>query len=143
MEDRIKKQLIEYYITEDEEKYLDKAIGSIHDKSLFERVIVNHPLEIEEEELFNDDIKKTIKFITDLKEKGYTSITQYWSGYEDNYFRADKYELETDDEYVTRLYHIVKEEIDGLKEKEEEARKYQEEIKRLEKRIRELKSKKQ
>lgn len=142
MEDRIKIQL-RACLGKDKEKYLEKAIESIHDKSLFEREIVNHPLEIEEKELFNDDIEKTIKFLTDLKEKGYTSISQYWSGYEDNYFRADKYELETDDEYTTRLYHIVNKEIDSLIEKEEEARKDQEEIKKLEARIRQLKSKKQ
>jgi uncharacterized protein (DUF2225 family) len=74
---------------------------------------------------------------------GYTSISQRWSGYEDNYFEADQFGQETDDEYISRLYDIIIEEIYALKEEEEEARKDQEEIKKLEARIRQLKSKKQ
>lgn len=141
MEDKIK-SILRDSLNKNKANYLDKAIKSVSDKSQLERQIVNHALEIKEKEIFNDDIKKTIKFITDLKEKGYTSISQYWSGYEENYFRADKYELETDDEYATRLYHIVNEEIDSLIEKEEEAQKDKKEIEKLERRIKELKNKK-
>lgn len=142
MEDRIKIDLRKCLST-DYVKYLDKAIEEINDKSLLERKIVNHPLEIEEEKMFEVDIDKSIKYLTTLKEMGYTSISQSWSGYESNHFEANQFGQETDDEYISRLYDIVIKEIDGLKEKEEEARKDQEEIKRLEKRIRELKSKKQ
>lgn len=144
MEDRIKIQLREC-LGKDKEKYLDEAIQSIsiHNKSLLERAIVNHPLGIEEKKLFDVDIDVLIKYLTNLKEMGYTSISQRWSGYEDNYFEADKFGQETDDEYISRLYDIIIEEIYALKEKEEEARKDQEEIKRLEKRLRILKSKKQ
>ena len=142
MEDRIKIDLRKCLST-GYEKYLDKAIEEINDKSLLEREIVNHPLEIEEEKMFEVDIDESIKYLTTLKEMGYTSISQRWSGYESNYFEANQFGQETDDEYISRLYEIITKEIDGLKEEEEKARKDQKEIKRLEKRIRELKSKKQ
>ena len=135
MEDRIKILLRERF-NKDNEKYLDKAISLINANSELERKITNHYLDIEEEELFSENIEKSIKLLTELKEKGYTSISQHWNSYDANYFLADKYELETDDEYVDRLYHIINKEINRLIEIEKEEDKKEIERERLEWRLR-------
>ena len=72
-----------------------------------------------------------------LKELGYTEINTCYGDFE-----AYKYEEEDDNEFSIRIEKLIGDEIEHIKEKEEQDRKDKEEIKRLEKRLRELKSKK-
>ena len=80
-----------------------------------------------------------IKLLTSLKEEGYESISEEWYDYENNYFVADKHELETDEEYASRVYGIINSEITCIKDEAEEKEKKLKEIERLESEIRKLK----
>ena len=139
IEEKIKK-LVKFELFDEDLKYFERAIASVKDQKLLERQIVNHSLTIDYDRLFANDIDDTIKYITELKEQGYTSISEVWFGYEENDFEADKYEQETDDEYVNRLNSLLNEEIKKIKEEVKKSIRKSEEIKRLENRIKELKS---
>jgi basic membrane lipoprotein Med (substrate-binding protein (PBP1-ABC) superfamily) len=139
IEEKIKK-LVKLELFDEDLKYFERAIASVEDQKLLERQIANHYLILDHDRLFANDIDDTIKYISELKEQGYTSISEVWYGYEDNGFEADKYEQETDDEYVNRLVSLLEEEIKKIKEKVKESIRKSEEIKRLENRIKELKS---
>ena len=99
-----------------------------------------HEFTLEKNYLVNDTIDNIIEYLKDLKEKGYDSIGEEWSGYEDNYFVAYKHDdEETDEEYYKRLAHEVDnlyiELRNNLKKKEEkinELNKLKEQIKNIE-----------
>lgn len=126
---------IKKYLDEDDKKYFDVAISQCNKEEL-KRKIVAHSHYIYSS-ILCDGIENVINYLTNLKELGYTKIN---TCYDD--FEAYKYEEEDDDEYEGRIYKLITDEIEHIKEKEEQDRKDQEEIKRLEKRLRELKSKK-
>jgi hypothetical protein len=126
---------IKKYLDEDDKKYFDAAIKQCVKEEL-KRKIVSHSHYIYSS-ILCDGIENVIKYLTNLKELGYTEIN---TCYDD--FEAYKYEEEDDEEYQIRIENLIRDEIGRIKEKEEQYRKDQEEIKRLEKRIKELKSKK-
>ena len=77
---------------------------------------VVHEFELEKNYLVNDTIDNIIEYLKDLKEKGYDSIGEEWSGYEDNYFVAYKHDdEETDEEYYKRLAHEADNLYDDIK----------------------------
>ncbi len=140
LEEKIKKLLIKEWLNKEDVSFLDEAVSRIekrHD-GVLGRLMVNHGKVLDKYELFNS-IGKMIKLLTSLKEEGYESISEEWSGYEDNYFVADKYELETDEEYASRVYSSIWKEIDCIKAEIEEKERKKKEIKRLESEIRNLK----
>lgn len=104
-----------------------------------ERLIVEHSLDVDCGYLFADDIDTTIKYLKELKEKGFTRIEERWYGYEDNYFVAIKMEQENDEEYVDRIAHTIKEIIHKEEIRIDNERAKQKKIKELEKQIQELK----
>lgn len=126
---------IKKYLDEDDKKYFDVAIRQC-DKEELKRKIVKHPLYINCSKLC-DGIENVINYLTSLKEQGYTDINTFYDDFE-----VYKYEEEEDDEYQIRVEKLIGDEIEHIKEKEEQDRKDEEEIKRLEARIRQLKSKK-
>ena len=105
-----------------------------------DRQIVNHGLELDRKTFFGS-IDDMIKQLQALKGRGYTSISEEWFGYEDNAFYADKFEPETDDEYVRRLYEKVDKEARSIKEETRQKIKAKAKIDKLLKEVKELKEK--
>lgn len=140
LEENIKKLLIKEWFNKEDVRFLDDAVSRIEKRNdgVLGRLMVNHGKVLDRNELFTS-INKMIKLLTSLKEEGYESISEEWSGYEDNYFVADKYELETDKEYASRVYSSIWKEIDCIKAEIEEKERKKKEIKRLESEIRNLK----
>ena len=140
LEEKIKKLIIRDWIAEDDVCFFDEAVMRIkkHNDYVLERLMVNHSKYISKDDLFTS-IGKMIKLLTSLKKDGYESISEEWSGYEDNYFVADKYEYETDDEYASRLSQIINNEIDLIKDEQDEREKKLLEIKMLETKLNSLK----
>lgn len=101
---------------------------------------VVHEFTLEKNYLVNDTIDNIIEYLKDLKEKGYDSIGEEWSGYEDNYFVAYKHgDEETDEEYYKRLAQEVDDlyvdMISNMKKREEkinELNKLKEQIRNIE-----------
>lgn len=140
LEENIKKLLIKEWFDKEDVRFLDDAVSRIekrHD-GVLSRLMVNHGKVLNRYELFTS-INKMIKLLTSLKEKGYESISEEWSGYETNYFVADKHELETDEEYASRVYGVINREIDCIKDEAEEKENKLKEIHRLESEIHKLK----
>ena len=140
LEENIKKLLIKEWFDKEDVRFLDDAVSRIekrHD-GVLGRLMVNHGKVLDTDKLFNS-IGKMIKFLTSLKEEGYESISEEWSGYESNYFIANKHELETDEEYASRVYGVINREINCIKDEAEEKEKKLKEIERLESEIRKLK----
>lgn len=141
MENCIKNIIIKEWIADDEIKYVDEAIARIEkrDANTLKRIKVNHSKELSKNILF-DSIDNMIKLLQSLKAEGYTSVSQEWSGYEDNYFIADKYEMETNDEAAQRLCMIINDEIMEIQREEELLEKKKERIKELEAELKKLKA---
>ena len=135
------KRLCNDFMYSDELKYLDKALEEElkTNKSIFVRQETNHSKRIDEKELFSENIDDTIKLLESLKKKGYTSISQEWSGYESIYFVADKYSLETDREYGERIAKHLHTIIKIIEAKEEEIKKVEQRIKEYEAVLKKLK----
>lgn len=141
MENCIKSLIIREWIADDEVLYVDEAIARIEkrDVNALKRIEVNHSKELDRDVLFNS-IDNMIKLLQSLKAEGYTSVSQEWSGYEDNYFIADKYEMETDDEAARRLCMIINDEIMEIQREEELIEKKKKRIKELEAELKKLKA---
>lgn len=141
MENCIKNIIIKEWIADDEIKYVDEAIARIEkrDANTLKRIKVNHSKELDRDVLFNS-IDNMIKLLQSLKAEGYTSVSQEWSGYEDNYFIADKYEMETDDEAARRLCMIINDEIMEIQREEELIENKKKRIKELEDELKKLKA---
>lgn len=141
MENCIKSLIIREWIADDEVLYVDEAIARIEkrDANALKRIEVNHSKELDRDVLFNS-IDNMIKLLQSLKAEGYTSVSQEWSGYEDNYFIADKYEMETDDEAARRLCMIINDEIMEIQREEELLEKKKKRIKELEAELKKLKA---
>ena len=141
MENCIKSLIIREWIADDEVLYVDEAIARIEkrDANALKRIEVNHSKELDRDVLFNS-IDNMIRLLQSLKAEGYTSVSQEWSGYEDNYFIADKYEMETDDEAARRLCMIINDEIMEIQREEELLEKKKRRIKELEAELKELKA---
>lgn len=141
MENCIKSLIIREWIADDEVLYVDEAIARIEkrDANALKRIEVNHSKELDRDVLFNS-IDNMIKLLQSLKAEGYTSVSQEWSGYEDNYFIADKYEMETDDEAARRLCMIINDEIMEIQREEELIEKKKKRIKELEAELKKLKA---
>ena len=108
-----KKENIYHVIAREVKEYLfndEASIEAIADvlRSLYstsdinKRNKVNREYNIDAKCLFTD-IDTAIKYLNELKRRGYTSIEEKWSGYEDNYFVAIMEEEENEDEYYRRL----------------------------------------
>lgn len=141
MENCVKSLIIREWIADDEVLYVDEAIARIEkrDANALKRIEVNHSKELDRDVLFNS-IDNMIKLLQSLKAEGYTSVSQEWSGYEDNYFIADKYEMETDDEAARRLCMIINDEIMEIQREEELIEKKKKRIKELEAELKKLKA---
>lgn len=141
MENCIKNIIIKEWIADDEIKYVDEAIARIEkrDANTLKRIKANHSKELSKNILF-DSIDNMIKLLQSLKAEGYTSVSQEWSGYEDNYFIADKYEMETDDEAAQRLCMIINDEIMEIQREEELIENKKKRIKELEDELKKLKA---
>ena len=140
LEENIKKLLIKEWFDKEDVHFLDESVSRIekrHD-GVLGRLMVNHGKVLDKDKLFNS-IGKMIKLLTSLKEEGYETISEMWSGYETNYFVADKRELETDEEYASRIYGVINREIGCIKDEAEEKEKKLKEIRRLESEILKLK----
>ena len=140
MDKKLKNRLLNEWFSGETRKLAEMAIGRIENKNPF--AFVNEKTvrsrEIKEKELFRD-IDGAIKFLGDLKKEGYTSIEQFWHGYEDNAFYANKPDDETEEEMLERFYHIVEKEVEVIEDEIEERDKKKAEIAALEKKIKELK----
>lgn len=141
MENCIKNIIIKEWIADDEVLYVDEAIARIEkrDANALKRIKANHSKELDRDVLFNS-IDNMIKLLQSLKAEGYTSVSQEWSGYEDNYFIADKYEMETDDEAARRLCMIINDEIMEIQREEELIENKKKRIKELEDELKKLKA---
>lgn len=141
MENCIKSLIIREWIADDEVLYVDEAIARIEkrDANALKRIEVNHSKELDNDVLFNS-IDNMIKLLQSLKAEGYTSVSQEWSGYEDNYFIADKYEMETDDEAAQRMCMIINDEIMEIQHEEELIENKKKRIKELEAELKKLKA---
>lgn len=141
MENCIKNIIIKEWIADDEIKYVDEAIARIEkrDANALKRIEANHSKELSKNILF-DSIDNMIKLLQSLKAEGYTSVSQEWSGYEDNYFIADKYEMETNDEAAQRLCMIINDEIMEIQREEELIENKKKRIKELEDELKKLKA---
>lgn len=140
LEEKIKNLLIKEWLSKEDAPFLDEAISRVEKRrdGDLSKHTVNHYKWLDKRELFTS-IDEMIKLLASLKKEGYESISEGWSGYEDNYFVADKYELETDREYASRVFSVVSVEIDSIKDELEEKDRKKKEIKRLEDEIRKLK----
>lgn len=136
------KKVENYYDYDDRgKKYIEKALIAMSQSTSCEEVIrmkTEHTDFINEEDLFCG-IDKAIAYLTSLKEKGYTSIEQRWSGYEDNYFIAIKISDESDIEYYKRLADAVKPYIKKFLKEDDEKKARKERIKQLQKELQQLK----
>ena len=105
-------------------EYIAKTLRKINTNKLD----TVHEITIDKDDLFGD-IDKMICYLKQLKENGFDTIEEEWSGYEDNYFVALKHnDIETDEEYYKRLAK----EVDYIIFKE------QEEARRREKKLNEI-----
>lgn len=135
----LKRKVYDYYCGDDD--LFDDAYSYImeHNKGLLNKIDVKRTKEISKEDLFGN-IDDVISFLTSLKKDGYDEIDEKWSGYEDNYFQAEKYTKETDEELYSRIAVKVAERADFLLiEKKKNAEK-ERRIKELEEKIRRLKN---
>ena len=103
-----------------------------------EPIEVDHSKDIKEDLLFCE-IDKAIKYLEDLKSQGFQEIRQCWSGYEDNYFVAIKRELETGEEFASRIFKRIREISNELNIKEEEESKRKKRIAELQDELSKLK----
>lgn len=135
------KQVKYEYLDDVDEKSIKNALNALSSKNGIHRIEVERQRYIDEESLFCD-INSVIEYLDNLKDEGYTSIKQGWSGYEDNYFVAVKMTEETDEEYLRRLAEIVSSYLKYLKEENlsKERAKKEKRIKQLEKELNQLKS---
>ena len=112
MEEKIKKLLVTNWLDDDTAPYLDMALSRIEKQELVRKVVC-HEICLDEENLFGE-IDRTLAYINKIKADGYGRITQKWFGYEDNYFVAEKDELEDDIEYCIRLRGLICNEVDSI-----------------------------
>ena len=97
-------------------EYIAKTLRKIN----MNKLDTVHEITISKNNLFGD-IDKMICYLKQLKENGFDTIEEEWSGYETNYFVALKHhDIETDEEYYRRLAKEVDYII--LKEQEESRR---------------------
>lgn len=136
------KELVKDWVDSDYLEYLDEAIDLAlqENKKVFRRLIVNHYRIIDVDKLFSEDINVTIKYLQSLREEGYTSISQEWSGYESNYFQADKYEEETLREYAIRLAETLNRTAMYIEERKQDIQEKNRKINELQKEIDKLRS---
>ena len=141
MDNCIKSLIIREWIADDEVLYVDEAIARIEnrDANALKRIEVKHSKELDRYVLFNS-IDNMIKLLQSLKAEGYTSVSQEWSGYEGNYFIADKYEMETDDEAAGRLCVSIYNEIMEIQREKELIENKKKRIKELESELKRLKA---
>jgi hypothetical protein len=134
----LKRNVWDYYTGYDD--LFDDAYSYVmeHNKGILNKIDVKRTKEISKEDLFGD-IDNVISFLKSLKKDGYNEIDEKWSGYEDNYFQAEKYTKETDEEFYSRIAYKVSETADYLKEKKEKKAEKERRIKELEEEIRKLK----
>lgn len=98
--------------------------------------------EIDYGKLFAANIDDSIEYLKELKEAGWTSIDEEWSGYETNYFVACKYIKEPENVYKSRITDFVEDFIPGILNEEKDIREKEKMISQLNKELNELKSKK-
>lgn len=136
IEEKIKNRLINEWLSEDEKRYLDEAIERCEkdNPGILSRQITNHKKSLDKKILFGP-LDEMIKFLVSLKAEGYVSVSEEWSGYETNYFVANKYEDETNEEYLSRVWDIIQEELISIKDKIEEEENIRKEIAELKARL--------
>lgn len=134
------KDKIKDWVSDDEILFVEEAIKRIEKKDInaLKRIEVNHQKCLDRDILFGP-IDNMIEFLQSLKTDGYTSVSEEWSGYEDNDFYANKYEMETDDEAAKRLSEVIEKEIKSIKQEIELNAKKNKRIKELEAELAELK----
>ena len=122
-------------------KYIDKAIKLLNqnNSSCLERQLVNFEDTIDQDMLFSEKIEDSIKYLIDLKNQGYESIGQEWSGYETNYFVAVKKHYEDDKAFYKRCIKEIDYIIDDWIKKEKELKDKKTRIEKLEKELKDLK----
>ena len=133
----LKENVLEYYSGDDE--YFDEAFDGVMKTAPSKRMTVPHTCDIEKKDLFCN-IDNVIEYLKSLKSQGYVEIEEKWSGYEDNYFVAIKYEEETDNEYYRRLGELTSDYSEDIADREEEKKRKNKRIKELEEELRKLKS---
>lgn len=124
-------------------KALDRIDKIGNYKNFFERN-TNYRVESEIDygKLFAANIDDSIEYLKELKEAGWTSIDEEWSGYETNYFVACKYINEPDDAYKSRIEGLIGDYIPVILEEEKKIKEKEKMIKKLQKELNELKNKK-
>lgn len=85
-------------------------------------------LVINSDKLFAPTIDKSIKYLQELKNEGYTQIEEKWSGYEDNYFVASRYIMESKNDYKYRISKLIIEYVVSIQRQEEEINKKRTEL---------------
>ncbi len=113
----------------------------LNDKKInLERIMVEKESDcLDEDKLFANTIDETLAYINSLKKKGWTSIEERWSGYENNYFVACKAVLEDDNDYAERIGRkILNEEVRKEVLRREENERKKKEVKRLKDKIKEI-----
>lgn len=133
----LKENVFEYYYGDDE--YFDEAFDGVMKTAPTKRMVVPQTCYIEKKDLFGN-IDNVIEYLKSLKSQGYVEIEEKWSGYEDNYFVAIKYEEETDNEYYGRLGRLTSDYSKGIATREEEKKRKNKRIKELKEELRKLKS---
>ena len=114
----------------------------LNDKNInLDRIMVEKESDcLDKDKLFANTIDETLAYINSLKSKGWTSIQEKWSGYEDNYFVACKTVLEDDDDYAKRIgREILNEEVKKEVRRREQDKAKQKKIAELEKELKKLK----
>lgn len=140
MDEKLKKKLFEWCGSEKERKLTEKAIARLESKNpfCFTREKTTHCKCIEENDLFGD-IDKAIKLLVKMKEDGYTAFRQEWFGYEENGFKVEKIEDETDDEMLLRFSNMVSQMIRTIINEESAEMVKKAEIEKLERKLKQLK----
>ena len=97
---------IRNYFDVDDKKDFNAAISQC-DKEELKRKIVNQSLHINCSKLC-DGIENVINYLTNLKEQGYTNISD---------FEVYKYGKEDDNEYQIRIERLIRDKIEHIRKK--------------------------
>ena len=144
----MRQELIEDYISH----YYGKNVDDSSKKSIVEAIgyiestrgcelqpeIVEHSICLGEDELFTD-IDSVIKRLTELKSAGYTFLWQNYFDYDAYNVMVGKKELETNDEFYSRIHSAVTDRILTLKTKIDFQSRTKRRIEELQKEINKLK----
>lgn len=93
-------------------KHIIKALDRIDKISVYSKFFerdakYKDSICIDSDKLFALTIDESIKYLQEIKSKGYTQIEEKWCGYDDNYFVASRYTIEPEEKYEHRISSLI------------------------------------